>query len=110
GVEMIPDQKPTTDGFSENFVWLKRGLYQDMQRMEWIVSNSDLEYVILRPRGFRDHPKKNNLLISDGVPTPNPSSILGYADFASLVLEVSDGHQYLNRAIGVYTNEFDTVP
>ncbi len=110
GVEMIPDEKPTTEGFSENFVWQKRGLYQDMQRMERIVSNSDLEYVILRPRGFRDHPKKNNLLISDGVPTPNPSSILGYADFAALVLELSEGGQYLNRAIGVYTNAFDTVP
>lgn len=109
GVEMIPAEKPTTEGFSENFVWLKRGLYQDMQRMERIVESSDLEYVILRPRGFRDAPKKNNLLISDGIPTPNPSSILSYADFATLVLSLTEGNRYLNRAIGVYTDEYDSV-
>lgn len=109
GVEMIPAEKPTTSGFSENFVWLKRGLYQDMQRMERIVENSDLEYVILRPRGFRDAPKKNNLQISDGIPTPNPSSILSYADFATLVLSLTEGDRYLNRAIGVYTDEYDTA-
>lgn len=108
GVEMIPDEKPTGNNFAESFVWLKRGQYQDMQRMERIVANSDLEYVILRPRGFRDGPKKDNLLISDGIPTPNPSSILSYADFAALVLSLTEGDQYLNRAIGVYTNEYDT--
>lgn len=107
GVEMIPAEKPTTAGFSENFVWMKRGQYQDMQRMERIVANSDLEYVILRPRGFRDAPRKNNLLIADGIPTPNPSSILSYTDFAALVLSLTEGDRYLNRAIGVYTNEFE---
>ncbi len=106
GVEMIPAEKPKTDGFLENFLWLKRGLYQDMQRMERIVENSDLEYVILRPRGFQDAPKKNNLLISDGIPTPNPTSVLSYADFATLVLSLTKGDRYLNRAIGVYTDEF----
>ena len=30
GVEMIPAEKPTNGGFSENFVWMKRGQYQDM--------------------------------------------------------------------------------
>ena len=110
GTEMIPDEKPTTDGFPENFVWLKRGLYQDMQRMEKIVANSDLEYVILRPRGFVDQPAKNNLKIADGVPTPNPSSILSYADFAALVLSLTDGDLYLNRPIGVYTDEYAGGP
>lgn len=110
GVEMIPDEKPKTDGFSENFVWRTRGLYQDMQRMERIIANSDLEYIILRPRGFRDGPRKNNLLISDGVPTPNPSSILSYTDFATLVLSLVEGEEYLNRAIGVYTNDYDSAP
>ena len=110
GVEMIPAGKPTTEGFSENFVWMKRGQYQDMQRMERIVANSDLEYIILRPRGFRAGPKKDNLLISYGIPTPNPSSILSYTDFAALVLSLADGDQHLNRAIGVYTNEFASAP
>jgi len=105
GVEMIPDEKPTSDGFAENFVWLKRGQYQDMQRMERIVANSDLEYVVLRPRGFREGPIKNNLLIADGVPTPNPGSVMSYADFAALTLSLVDGDQYLNRTIGVYTEE-----
>ncbi|NKB43377.1 MAG: NAD(P)H-binding protein [Alphaproteobacteria bacterium] len=109
GVEMIPAEKPTNGGFSENFVWMKRGQYQDMQRMERIVANSDLEYIVLRPRGFRDAPQKNNLLISDGIPTPNPSSILSYTDFATLVLSLTVGDRYLNRAIGVYTNEFETT-
>lgn len=107
GVEMIPDEKPTGDDFSRNFVWLKRGQYQDMQRMERIVANSDLEYIILRPRGFRDGPRKNNLLVSDGIPTPNPASILSYTDFATLVLSLTEGDMYLNRAIGVYTNDYD---
>ena len=107
GTEVIPDEKPTTEGFSENFVWLKRGLYQDMQRMEKIITNSDLEFVILRPRGFVDQPAKNNLKIADGVPTPNPSSILSYADFAALVLSLTDGDLYLNRPIGVYTDEYN---
>lgn len=110
GVEMIPDEKPTGDNFSANFVWLKRGQYQDMQRMERIVANSDLEYIILRPRGFRDGPRKNNLLVSDGLSTPNPASILSYTDFATLVLSLTDGPEgtrYLNRAIGVYTDDYD---
>ena len=110
GTEMIPEEKPTTDGFAENFVWLKRGQYQDMQRMEKIVANSDLEYVILRPRGFVDQPAKDNLKIADGVPTPNPSSIFSYADFAALVLSLTDDDRYLNRAIGVYTDEFARAP
>tara|TARA_B110000438_G_scaffold233034_1_gene228949 strand:+ start:169 stop:927 length:759 start_codon:yes stop_codon:yes gene_type:complete len=110
GTEMIPDDKKTTGSFAENFVWLKRGLYQDMQRMEKIVTNSDLEYVILRPRGFVDQPAKDNLKIADGVPTPNPSSILSYADFAALVLSLTDGDRYLNRPIGVYTDEYATSP
>ncbi len=110
GTEMIPDEKPTNGSFSENFVWLKRGQYQDMQRMEKIVASSDLEYVILRPRGFVDHSAKNNLKISDGIPTPGPSSILGYADFAALVLSLADGDQYLNRPIGVYTDELVNAP
>ncbi len=110
GTEMIPDEKPTTDGFAENFVWLKRGLYQDMQRMEKIVANSDLEYVILRPRGFVDQPAKDNLKIADGVPTPNPSSILSYGDFAALILSLTDNDRYLNRPIGVYTDEYARGP
>lgn len=110
GTEMIPDQKPVNTGFAENFVWLKRGQYQDMQRMERIVANSDLEYVILRPRGFVDQPARNNLKIADGVATPNPSSILSYADFAALMLSLTDDDRYLNRAIGVYTDEYAQAP
>ncbi len=104
GVEAIPESKPTSDNFAENFVWLKRGQYQDMQRMERIVANSDLEFVIMRPRGFREGPRLNNLLIADGMPTPNPTSVLSYADFAALTLSLVDGDRYLNRTIGIYTD------
>lgn len=109
GVEMIPAEKPTTENFAESFVWMKRGQYQDMQRMERIVANSDMDYVILRPRGFRSGPRKNNLQIADGIPTPNPSSILSYKDFATLVLSLADEDRYLNRTIGVYTEEYDSA-
>ena len=110
GTEMIPEEKPDGGSFAESFVWLKRGQYQDMQRMEKIVANSDLEYVILRPRGFVDQPAKDNLQIADGIPTPNPSSILSYADFAALVLSLTDDDRYLNRPIGVYTDEYASEP
>lgn len=105
GTEMIPEEEPTNGNWVEEFVWQKRGQYQDMQRMEKIVANSDLEYVILRPRGFADQPAKNNLMIADGIPTPNPASILGYADFAAFVLSLTENEEYLNRAIGIYTDE-----
>ena len=110
GTEMIPEENPINGSFAEKFVWLKRGQYQDMQRMEMIVANSDLEYVILRPRGFVDQPAKANLKIADGIPTPNPSSILSYADFAALVLSLTDDDRYLNRPIGVYTDEYASGP
>jgi putative NADH-flavin reductase len=105
GVEIIPAEKPKTETFPEAWVWKARNLYGDMQRMEKIVAVSDLDWIVLRPRTFRDEPARRDLKFAVGVPTPNPRSTLTYADFAAFVLEQAEADTYLRKAVGIYTDK-----
>jgi putative NADH-flavin reductase len=117
GTEQIPSQAPTNGNPVDEFVWKERNLYGDMQRMEKIIAVSGLEWIVLRPRGFTSGPKLNNLKLavhehatdfeqykSLDARTPAPSSRLTYADFAALVLSLTDDPRYLGDSVGVYTD------
>jgi nucleoside-diphosphate-sugar epimerase len=105
GTEMIPAEKPKTDTWPEAWVWRARNLYGDMQRMEKIVAGSGLDYVILRPRTFRDEPARHDLKLAVGTPTLGVKSTLTYADFAEFVLAQVEGRDYLGKAVGLYTDK-----
>ncbi len=104
GVEIIPDQAPDASDRILSWVWKERGLYQDMQRMEKIALGSDLDAVVLRPRSFVEGPMRHDLKTAVGVPTPNISSTLTYADFARFALEQIDSDAFVGKAVGVYTD------
>lgn len=104
GVEIIPAEKPDGSDRILEWVWKERGLYQDMARMEKIALGSDLDAIVLRPRSFVDGPMRNDLKTSVGIPTPNISSTLTYADLARFTLEQVDSDQFVGKTVGVYTD------
>lgn len=113
GTAQIPPAQPTTDDFSDNFVWKDRNTYQDMQRWEKILHASDLEYVVVRPRRLAEGPVRNNLQFSYH---PNHTafservcgnqSTVTYADVAKFTLTLAEGNQYLGTAVGICSDLF----
>jgi len=123
GTEQIPAEKPTNGNPIDEWCWRERNLYGDMQRMEKIIAVSGLEYVVLRPRGFMKGPKLDNLKLSvhehatdfdqyrdRTLRTPGENSQLSYADFATLVLSLTEGNRYLGTSVGVYTDHDGLFP
>jgi uncharacterized protein YbjT (DUF2867 family) len=111
GTEMIPAAQPPADAWATlRFVWHIRGVYQDMLRMENIVRESGLDYVIPRPRRFVNEPARNDLKFAVERPQPPVISSLTYADFAAWVLAAADGREYLGKTVGIYTDKVVSAP
>lgn len=111
GTEQIPPEKPTSNDFSDNFVWRERNVYQDMQRWEKILAVSGVEYVVMRPRRLAAGPMLNNLKFSVhknhaafDERTGGPQSTVTYADVAAFALTLIEGNAYLGTAVGIYSD------
>ena len=80
-----------------------RGPYNDMLKMEGIVKESGLEYIIFRPAQLLEEPPRGNYLLTVNTETPNRRVIM-YPDFAAVMLDQLDSDDYLGDTIGVYSN------
>jgi putative NADH-flavin reductase len=79
-----------------------RGPYNDMLKMEGIVKESGLEFIIFRPAQLMEEPPRGNLLLTVNTETPNRRVIM-YPDFAAVMLDQVDSDRYLGDIIGVYS-------
>jgi len=79
-----------------------RGPYNDMLKMEGIVKESGLDFIIFRPAQLMEEPPRGNLLLTVNTETPNRRIIM-YPDFAAIILDQVDSDAHLGDTIGVYS-------
>jgi putative NADH-flavin reductase len=96
---------PEGEGMSDMWRFNARYLYDDMARMEQMIADSGLEYVLLRPGFMVEEPARDDLQFSTAGTTPKQRTIT-YEDFAAFTLAQVGGDEYLNKAVGIYS---DTV-
>ena len=80
-----------------------RGPYNDMLKMEGIVKESGLDFIIFRPAQLMLEPPRGNLQLTIDTDTPRRRVIM-YSDFAALFLDQLMSDQYIGRALGVYSD------
>ena len=80
-----------------------RGPYNDMLKMEGIVKESGLDFIIFRPAQLMEEPPRGNLLLTINTETPNRRIIM-YPDFASIILDQVESDTHLGDTIGVYSD------
>jgi len=80
-----------------------RGVYNDMLKMEEVVKESGLDFIIFRPAQLLEEPPRGNLLLTVNTQTPNRRIIM-YPDFAAVMLDQVESDQYLGDTIGVYSD------
>ncbi len=101
----LDSARPPAADLSAGWRWNARYLYDDMHRMEQLIASSGLDYILLRPGFLTPAPARNDIRISLDGNTP-PARVITYADFAAFILDNLVSIQYLNRAVGLYS---DTV-
>ena len=79
-----------------------RGPYNDMLKMEGIVKESGLDFIIFRPAQLMEEPPRGNLLLTVNTETPNRRIIM-YPDFAAIILDQLASDKHLGDTIGVYS-------
>ena len=107
GVEhMLPREatEPEGDTMSDAWRFSARFLYNDMADMETQIRESGLEYVLLRPGFMVEEPARHDMQFSIEGGTPKQRTIT-YEDFAAFTLEQVDSDEYLNKAVGMYSDE-----
>lgn len=108
GVEhrVAPDSPPPPPGdLTAGWRWNARHLYNDMYEMEEHIAASGLDYILLRPGFLTEEPARNDIQIATDGNTPG-ARVITYADFASFILDNLTDSEYLNQAVGLYS---DTV-
>jgi putative NADH-flavin reductase len=108
GVEHRADvngPKPPPGDMSAGWRWNARYLYNDMYEMEKMIVASGLEHILLRPGFMVEEPARNDMKFSTNGETPG-ARVITYEDFAAFILDHLEGEDYLNTAIGMYS---DTV-
>jgi len=106
GVEHRVDPDATApEGESMSDLWRfnARHLYGDMADMEAMIAGSGLEYVILRPGFMVEEPARNDLKFTTDGTTPKQRTIT-YADFATFTLAQVTSDDYLDEAVGIYSD------
>jgi putative NADH-flavin reductase len=106
GVEHRVDPDATSpEGESMSDMWRfnARYLYGDMADMETLIEESGLEYILLRPGFMVEDPARHDLQFTVGGGTPKQRTIT-YEDFAEFVLDQVDSDEYLNKAVGMYSD------
>jgi putative NADH-flavin reductase len=107
GVEHRVDRDATApegDSMSDAWRFNARYLYGDMADMETQIENSGLEYVLLRPGFMVEDPARNDIQVAVDGGTPKQRTIT-YEDFAEFTLEQVHSDEYLNKAVGLYSDQ-----
>jgi putative NADH-flavin reductase len=107
GVEHRVDRnatQPEGDSMADGWRFNARYLYGDMADMETQIENSGLEYVLLRPGFLVEDPARHDLQFTVGGGTPGQRTIT-YEDFAAFTLEQVNSDEYLNKAVGMYSDQ-----
>ena len=80
-----------------------RGPYNDMLKMEGIVKESGLDFIIFRPAQLLEEPPRGNYRLTVNTETPNRRVIM-YPDFSAVMLDQVTSDDYLGDTIGVYSD------
>ena len=105
GVEHRADingEKPPAGDMSQMWRWNARYLYNDMYEMEKMIAESGLEHILLRPGFMVEEPARGDMLINITGDTPG-ARVITYPDFAAFVLNHLTDDEYLNKAVGMYS-------
>ena len=97
---------PRPEGLNEtNGLWyyFMRGPYNDMIKMEGIVRDSGLDFIIMRPGQMLVEPAYGNIKLAVDTATPK-QPLITYADFAAFILDQLESDQYLGTTVGVYSD------
>ena len=97
---------PRPEGLTETtglWYYFMRGPYNDMIKMEGIVRNSGLDFIIVRPGQMLVEPAYGNIKLAVDSETPK-QPLITYADFAAFILDQLESDQYLGTTVGVYSD------
>jgi nucleoside-diphosphate-sugar epimerase len=106
GVEHRIDPEATApegDSMSDAWRFNARYLYGDMADMETLIEESGLEYILLRPGFMVEDPARHDMKFTVGGGTPKQRTIT-YEDFSEFVLDQVNSDEYLNKAVGMYSD------
>ena len=95
--------RPPPGDLSQRWKWLARHLYDDMWKMEEMIANSGLDYMLLRPGFMVEEPARHDMQINTTGDTPG-ARVITYEDFATFILDNLDGGEYWNMALGMYSD------
>ncbi len=99
----LDSERPDPKDYSASWRWNARHLYNDMYLMEEMIAASGLEYILLRPGFMVQEPARGDMKIDTAGATP-PARVITYADFAAFILANLTTSDYLNRAVGLYSD------
>jgi putative NADH-flavin reductase len=95
---------PEGDTMSDMWRFNARYLYGDMADMEKQIKASGLDYVLLRPGFMVEESARHDLRFTVNGNTPKQRTIT-YEDFAAFTLEQVHSDEYLNEAVGIYSDK-----
>lgn len=104
-VALDSDRPEDPKDYSASWRWNARRLYNDMFLMEEMIIDSGLDHILLRPGFLVEEPFRGDLKVDTQGTTP-PARVLTYADFAAFIIANLTTGDYLNQAVGLYS---DTV-
>ncbi len=98
------DTPKTDDITPENNLWIYnlRGPYNDMLKMEEIIKQTDLDYIILRPGQLLIEPPRGDVRIAvDDAPVPKQMVVM-YSDFAAWILDQVESDEFVGKTVNVF--------
>lgn len=101
----IDSERPAPGDMTNMWRWNARHLYNDMYEMERMIEASGLDYILLRPGFMVERPARGDLKFDTTGNTPG-RRVITYEDWAAFILNNLTSDEYLNKAVGIYS---DTV-
>ena len=98
----INDPKPDPGDMTKFWRWNARYLYNDMFKMENLIQESGLLYILLRPGFMVEEPARKDLKFNTTGNTPG-ARVITYQDFANFILDNIESGPYWNQAVGIYS-------
>jgi len=104
GVEHIIVDKPDeTAPLTEKLMWNRRRKFDDVRRMEALIAESGLEYIVVRPARVIGDTVVGTFHIVVNKNTYDPyTRTLSRPDMAKFILDQVESDEYVNTIVGVY--------